>query len=213
MTLKQWITSLIDSIVSGVALACLTGFVMPHSWPDLKTAFAQLWIVAVGGAVLGFFNHLRQSPITKIVGILASIFLATTLILPIHAGAQTVNTWYPVEKTSWKTLAWDAVTALNDGDPLPDPADAVLTYNIYIKNVNTSVVLMIASGITALQQEIVLPKRARYLIGVEAALLYTGETAPMKSPQSWSDNAAVVQGGATFGLRFQTGPKEPKELR
>ncbi|OGP46230.1 MAG: hypothetical protein A3K30_03940 [Deltaproteobacteria bacterium RBG_13_51_10] len=128
------------------------------------------------------------------------------------ASAQTVNVWYPVEKAQWKIMAWDA-PLLTDGDPLPDPADAALSYNIYVKNANTQAVILIGTGITALQQEIVLPKRARYFAGVEANLLYTGETVPMKSPIAWSTDSVVCKDGQTFGLRFQTGPKEPKELR
>lgn len=138
------------------------------------------------------------------------IFLAWTIA---PAQAQTVNTWIDTGKGNWKSLAWDPVIALTDGDPLPDPADASLSYNIYVKNVNTQAVISIATGVTALSQEIILPKRARYLAGVEASLLYTGETTPSKSPISWSNDSAVCAGGQTFGLKFQTGPRDPKTLR
>lgn len=129
------------------------------------------------------------------------------------AYGQTINTWYDTGKGNWKSLAWDPVTALADGDPLPDPADAALSYNIYVKNVNTQAVIPIASGITALSQEIILPKRARYLAGVEASVLYTGESTPSKSTISWSSDSTVCAGGQTFGLKFQTGPRDPKTLR
>lgn len=103
MTFKQWATSLIDSIVSGIALACLTAWVMPHSWGDFKTAFSQLWIVALGGAVLGFLNHIRQSPITRIIGITGVLFLGMILFLPMTACAIGPS-------VSKSTAAWDANT-------------------------------------------------------------------------------------------------------
>lgn len=143
--------------------------------------------------------------------------LVTAVILVLSmlstAQAQTINVWVPVVKGQWKTVAWDAVTQLTDLDPIPDPADAALSYNVYAKNMNTQTVISIATGITVLSQEIVLPKRGRYLAGVEAQLLYTGETEPSKSAISWSDNATVCQAGQTFGLKFQTGPKDATGLR
>lgn len=127
--------------------------------------------------------------------------------------AQTSVTWYPVEKGQWKTMAWDAVTTLSDNDPLPDPADAALSYNVLIKNKNTGLVIPIASGITTTQLSMVLPKRGSYFGGVQTTLLYTGETVPSLSAIAWSDMAASCQGGVTFGFRFQTAPKDPKALR
>jgi hypothetical protein len=148
----------------------------------------------------------------KLLWLLPVVWLVVALLC-VNAQAQTINVWYSVEKGQWKTVAWDAVTQLTDGDPLPDPADAVLSYNIYAKNFNTQTVIPIASGISGLEQEIVLPKRARYLAGVEANLLYAGETVPIKSAISWSQDAAVCQGGQTFGMKFQTGPKGAGGLR
>lgn len=127
--------------------------------------------------------------------------------------AQTVNTWYSVEKGEWKTVAWDAPVTLVDGDPLPDLADASLTYSLFIKNTNTQTIIKIGSGISTLLQEIALPKRGKYFVGVQADLLYVGETIPKSSIVTWSDNAVLCQGGQTFGLKFQTAPQGPKGLR
>lgn len=134
------------------------------------------------------------------------------LIIPLSSFGQT-PTWYPVEKGQWKTMAWDAVTALADGDPIPDPADATLTYNVYVKNKVTNAIIPIASGVTGTSLEMILPKRGDYFGGAEANLLYTGATTAMKSPISWSDTAASCQGGVTFGFRFQTKPGGPQKLR
>jgi hypothetical protein len=146
-------------------------------------------------------------------GVLIFIMVWAIVSLAALSWAQTINVWYSVEKGQWKTVSWSAVTQLTDGDPLPDPADATLTYNVYAKNFNTQAVIPIASGVVGLEQEIILPKRARYLAGVEANLLYAGETVPIKSTISWSQDATVCQGGQTFGMKFQTGPKGAGNLR
>jgi hypothetical protein len=130
------------------------------------------------------------------------------------ASAQTPpSVWYVVEKGQWKTLGWDAVTQLTDGDPIPPVAEAILSYNVYVKSFKTGSVISIGSGITATSLEIVLPQRGKYLTGVNAQLLYAGETIPKVSLISWSENPTVCLDGKTFGLQFQTGTKDPKGLK
>ena len=123
------------------------------------------------------------------------------------------SVWYVVEKGQWKTLGWDAVTQLTDGDPIPPVAEAILSYNVYVKSFKTGSVISIGSGITATSLEIVLPQRGKYLTGVNAQLLYAGETIPKVSLISWSENPTVCLDGKTFGLQFQTGTKDPKGLK
>jgi hypothetical protein len=106
MTLKHWIYTLIDSIINGIALAVLAYFVMPTTTTDLKGALSRLWIVALGGAIIGLFNHLRQSPISKIAGIVGIIFLVTVLFLPTSACAIG-------PMVSKSTCVWDANTELD----------------------------------------------------------------------------------------------------
>ena len=128
--------------------------------------------------------------------------------------AQTNITWYPVDKTNWGIVAWDPVTQLIDGDPLPAPTIAALGYNVYAKNVITSVVIPIASNITATQQQIALPSRGSYIVGVEAQLLYAGDSvASGQSEISWSEVPAVCKDAKTFGFKFQTGPKPVGGMR
>jgi hypothetical protein len=139
---------------------------------------------------------------------------AAVLLLTWEAWAQTPpSVWYVVEKGQWKTLGWDAVTQLTDGDPIPPVAEAILSYNVYVKSFKTGSVISIGSGITATSLEIVLPQRGKYLTGVNAQLLYAGETIPKVSLISWSENPTVCLDGKTFGLQFQTGTKDPKGLK
>jgi len=130
------------------------------------------------------------------------------------ASAQTPpSVWYVVEKGQWKTLGWDAVTQLTDNDPLPPATEATLSYNVSVKSFKTGVIIPIGSGITATSLEIVLPQRGKYITGVSAQLLYAGETIPIVSAISWSEDPTVCLDGKTFGLQFQTGAKGPKQLK
>jgi hypothetical protein len=139
-----------------------------------------------------------------------TLFLFPTIVV----SAQQIVTWYPVEKTSWGVVAWDAVTQLVDGDPLPAPTIATLGYNIYAKNVVTSVIVPIATNILLTERQIVLPSRGSYIVGVEAQLIYVGDTQPsLSSSISWSEVPAVCLNAATFGFKFQTGPKSTGGLR
>lgn len=79
MTWKQWIGALADSIVNGIAVAVLAFFTITDASQEFYSRITKLWVVAIGGAIIGLFNHLRQSPISKIVGILGAIILIPTL--------------------------------------------------------------------------------------------------------------------------------------
>jgi len=130
------------------------------------------------------------------------------------ASAQTApSVWYVVEKGQWKTLGWDAVTQLTDNDPLPPATEATLSYNVSVKSFKTGAIIAIGSGITTTSLEIVLPQRGKYIAGVSAQLLYAGETVPIVSAISWSEDPTVCLDGKTFGLQFQTGAKGPKQLK
>jgi hypothetical protein len=129
------------------------------------------------------------------------------------AQAQQINVWYAVEKGNWKTVQWDAVTQLSDGDPLPAPSVATLGYNIYAKNVVTGTIVPIATNIQGTSQEVALPSRGSYIAGVEPQLLYVGTSEPSKGTVSWSEAPEVCQNAQTFGYRFQTAPKSVGGLR
>ena len=104
MTLKQWIYALIDSIINGIALAVLSFFVMPTTTADLWVSLGRLWIVAVGGMIIGLFNHLRQSPISKITAVfVGALMVSMILFLPMMACAIG-------PKIAKSTCVWDANT-------------------------------------------------------------------------------------------------------
>lgn len=113
MTFKQWIFALIDSVIQGVAVAIIAVFTVVDSATGFKQAIAKVWIMALVGAILGLFNHLRQSPITKITGVVASVIVATILLLPLTGACLG-------PKIVKGTAEWDPVTVNTDGTPCTD---------------------------------------------------------------------------------------------
>lgn len=146
--------------------------------------------------------------------LLLVLVFVLSLLSSTMTSAQQIVTWYPVEKSNWGVVAWDAVTQLVDGDPLPAPAVATVGYNVYAKNVVTSAIVPIATNILTTERQIVLPSRGSYIVGIEAQLIYAGDTLPsLSSSISWSEVPAVCLNAATFGFKFQTGPKSTGGLR
>jgi len=103
MTFRQWIYALADSIINGIALAALTYFVIPQTSTELWVSLQRLWVIALGGAIIGLFNHLRQSPISKIMALAGILLLAAALFLPSAACAIGPK----IEKSM---AVWDANT-------------------------------------------------------------------------------------------------------
>jgi len=102
MTWKQWLYSLVDSILNGIALAGVSFFVIPKTTGELFSELGKLWIVALGGAIIGLLNHLRQSPISKIsVGLIFAVAVSVVLFLPMTACAMG-------PKVELHILTWDA---------------------------------------------------------------------------------------------------------
>lgn len=186
--------------IIGLLVGALISFLIVRNNPKYLSLNAKKKIEAAVGKATGLIKW-------------TTLTVAVMLIMPALIHAQTIVTWYPVEKGQWKTMGWDPVTTLVDNDPLPDPAEATLSYNVYVKSFNTGTIIPIATGITETKCEMILPKRGRYLGGVEAQLLYAGEMVPVKSEMSWSDDSTVCQGGQTFAMKFQTGPQKSKGLR
>lgn len=144
--------------------------------------------------------------------LLASIVFI--LALSSSTFAAQVATWHSVDKNNWGTVAWDAVTKLADGDPLPEPAVATVGYNVYAKNVVTNAQVTIATNLPGVERQIVLPSRGSYIVGVQAQLLYVGDSQPsLSSTIAWTEEPSACQNGATFGFRFQTGPMGTGGLR
>lgn len=137
------------------------------------------------------------------------IVLLTILFLSFNAQAII---WSPPNQS---TLGWDAVTTLENGDPLP--AGSQIVYNIYIKwGASGNPVLLTPTPISETQFTITFPSdmEGQVTAGVEAVRLVNGEE-ESRSVISWTDDINQVDPsiGDTFGWEIWFAPAQVGGLR
>jgi|ADurb_Leu_01_Slu_FD_contig_41_1951139_length_9706_multi_3_in_0_out_0_8 hypothetical protein len=123
-----------------------------------------------------------------------------------------VTNWYP---TNQATVAWNPVTALSDGSPLP--AGSVIKYEVFTaspdhQNVTSKGVVTVTSTVLSFQAE------GRYIVGVRAIREFTDPADPQTvvteySETVWSDDPAYVGAEGTFGISYIFKPANPTGLR
>lgn len=119
------------------------------------------------------------------------------------------QTWYPANQ---KTIAWDAVTELDDGSPIP--SDDKVKYQIYIVQENSAKSTAIILGTTEETQFLVtIPHEGKWFVGVKAQRFDSNGNLISESEISWSDNSVYCQNNETFGISFFRVPKQPEGLR
>ena len=130
--------------------------------------------------------------------------IAALIAVPIAYSA--VDNWYPANQ---RTVAWDAVTTLEDGTPLPE--GSTVSYEVfYAKEDKTG---QMSLGITsATSFTVTLPAEGKYIIGVQAIRNIVGVD-PIRSTMAWSDDPTKCQNGATFGIIFYIKPGNVGGLR
>lgn len=142
-----------------------------------------------------------------VAGIVVVALLFVTLMWCFHPGVAQSQTWYP---TNQITLAWDPVTTLDGGDPIP--AGMTIQYRVYIAPV------LDGGGIGTPEQKVVtnttqqvpitFTVQGKYWVGVMSALM-EGQVEVATSTINWSNDPANCQGNVAFGviyLKIQ-GPK------
>jgi hypothetical protein len=118
------------------------------------------------------------------------------------------QTWYPANQ---KMVAWDAVTTLDDGSPIP--AGETVRYQVYILKEGEPETNKISVGSTTESQFLVtLSNEGKWFIGIESERMQ-GESIISKSSISWSSNTVVCQNGESFGITFFRMPRQPMNLR
>jgi len=138
-------------------------------------------------------------------------FFSVIAILLIFTGIAFAQTWHTVNQA---TVEWDAVTALDNGDPLP--AGDTIEYVVYLANAITDPNKDNPSEIetiTATQSTITLNVEGSYFVGVKAVRKIADGTNVGESEVAWSDDPQFVQGGETFGLRYFLPPAAPGNMR
>lgn len=136
-------------------------------------------------------------------------FSLTVLAAPVAA-----ENWYKTPKAS---LAWEAVTTLKNGNPIPQ--DDVIKYNVFVKDRQTGVVTKVASEILATELTISLVDiEGFWYLGVQAVryvavdgVIPPGDT-PYTSDISWSSDPVVCASGEAFGVRNHIPPGQAKKL-
>jgi len=119
------------------------------------------------------------------------------------------------QKTNQATVAWDAVTTLEDGTVIP--AGDVIKYNVYLANFKTdpnkeNPSLLTTTPIVDLQYVITLNTEGRYLVGVSAVRFDSEGTLLEESEVNWSDTNGEYTPNP-FGIVHHVPPGKPKNLR
>ena len=135
------------------------------------------------------------------------IFIVMFILMTI--GFAEAQTWYSANQ---KTVAWDAVTALADGSPIP--ADSSVQYRVFIApstatGEDQKIEMGIATGTNYL---ITLTTQGRYWVGIRSELV-SNSVVVAQSAISWSDDSSKVPNGQTWGLSSFTAPAGTKGLR
>jgi len=138
--------------------------------------------------------------------------IAALIMTLVFAGSAFCVEW---KTTNQATVAWDAVTTLDDGSAVP--ANNTVKYRVYLSNADSdpdkaSPALLTAEPITALEYTLTLNAEGRYLVGVQAVRYDENSTEVGTSTINWSD----TNGEATpnpFGLLHYLPPAAPANLR
>jgi len=139
------------------------------------------------------------------------ISLFAVLFLVLLAGVALAQTWHTANQA---TVAWDAVTTIDNGDPLP--AGDTIEYVVYLSNAitdpNKDNPVEVART-TDTSQLITLNVEGSYFVGCKAIRKIADGTEVGESVVAWSDDPQYVLNGETFGLRYFLAPSAPGNLR
>ena len=125
--------------------------------------------------------------------------------------AQTSTNWVTANQ---KVVGWDAVTTNVEGDPIP--AEDTVTYTAYLANAitdpNKSNPVEIGENITDPQFTVTLNVEGKFYFGVKSVRKSSDGEIVGESDVVWSDDPAVVDNNATFGIRHYLPPAAPSGL-
>jgi len=126
------------------------------------------------------------------------LFIALLAVL-FFAGTANALDWYVANQS---TVAWDPVTTLENGDPIPE--GSVIRYQTYIANAVTdpNKENPTDTGIVDVAQKtFTLGVEGSYYVGAQT-LREVDEMILESSVIAWTDVAEFCKDGVTFGLRF-----------
>uniref|UniRef100_A0A6M3IGW2 Uncharacterized protein n=1 Tax=viral metagenome TaxID=1070528 RepID=A0A6M3IGW2_9ZZZZ len=129
--------------------------------------------------------------------------VALLLLLPLNASAIEWRTANQV------TVAWDAVTTLEDGTTIP--AGSTVQYQVFIR-VDPGGTPVAGATTNATQAVITLATEGRFHVGIKAQRLVSGQVVS-ESLIAWSSNVASAAGGNTWGVVYYLPLAPAKNLR
>jgi len=120
--------------------------------------------------------------------------------------------WHTGNET---TIGWDAVTTLQNGDPIP--AGSTVTYDVHLANAITdpdkeNPVKITTVPIPTLEYTITLGTEGKFFVGLSANRVVDGDIVGV-SEIKWSDDPSACEGGNTFGLMYFVPPAGPCGMR
>jgi len=133
--------------------------------------------------------------------------LLLTAMVPAMSLAD-VSTWKTANQV---TVAWDAVTALSDGRPLP--AGDTIQYEVYSGTDTTKANPTLITTVATTQTTITFPNEGRFLVGLKSIRRDSTTAKIGESALVWSDDPVVCQNGQTFGVIYFISPGNPGGMR
>lgn len=137
--------------------------------------------------------------------------IITFIITPVFSYAEN---WV---STNQATVAWDAVSTLNDGSSVP--VTDVIRYNVFIRDRKSGVTTEVAHEILETRYTISFDPEGFWHIGAQAVryvsvdgLIPSGDE-PLMSEIIWSDVAENCADGVTFGIRHHIPPGKVRNIR
>jgi hypothetical protein len=142
-------------------------------------------------------------------GIRKILFISIVAIALI-AGAAAAQNMVTADSV---VIAWDAVSA--PVDSAGNPYAGTMKYQAYVRR-DTAGAQAEKAGeqVGAPTATVTMPSPGKWWVGVQAIFTFSGyNNAVKESAIAWSDNAASVQDGKTFGVIFLPTPASPVGLR
>lgn len=127
--------------------------------------------------------------------------IAAVVMLLAFGGAVLGQDWHTANQV---TLAWDAVTEMQNGDPIP--ATDKVKYKVYIKNASTGGPGVELGEVTALEYTITLNTEGSYFLGAKALRYSSADLLLSESIICWSDVPECAADGKPFGVRYWLPP-------
>jgi len=138
------------------------------------------------------------------------ILFVSIVAMALIAGAAVAQNMVTADSV---VVAWDSVSAPVDsaGNPYP----GTMQYQTYVRRDTASAQAeKVGNPVGAPTATVTMPSPGKWWVGVSAIFTFSGyDNAVKESTISWSDNAASVQDGKTFGVIFLPTPASPVGLR